>query len=118
MEGNMSSIFSEVTVWINDKGGPLLARGTFVVAGAVKVNFSYLSSAKGPFVSLPQEVSEKDGKKVYWPHAKLISKSAIEELNKLVAAEFENVKSTGGTRSARTDTVDVKPAQSVDRLPF
>lgn len=114
----MSSIFSEVTVWVNDKGGPLLARGSFVVAGVVKVNFSYLTSQRGAFVSLPQEVVEKDGKKTYYPHAKLINKAAIEELNKLVSDEFEKVKSSGGTKSARNDTVDVKPAQNIDRLPF
>ena len=114
----MSNIFSEVTIFMNDRGGTLLARGSFVVAGAVKINFSYLNAAKGPFVSLPQEVVEKDGKKTYYPHAKLISKAAIEELNKLVADEFEKVKASGGTKSARNDTVDVKPAQKTDHLPF
>jgi DNA-binding cell septation regulator SpoVG len=110
------SIFSEVEVTPLDlKNKNMLGRGSFVVSEAVKVNFTYMNGSNGPFVSLPQDRVQKDGETKYYPHAKLINKAAIEELNKLVAAKFEKEKGMGGSR--RTDST--KKSEDVDDdLPF
>lgn len=49
----MSSIITNVRIFPSDKGGSQLAYGTFTVAGAFDIQFSYMKGSKGNFVSLP-----------------------------------------------------------------
>ena len=113
------TLFNEVKVYpqTNSTGSSkLLARGSFVVSGAVKVNFAYVNGSNGPFVSLPQDKVSKDGETNYYPHAKFISKEAVAEISKLVAAEYENVKNGGGTTASTVNNTSAVVAD--DELPF
>lgn len=103
------SVFSEVAVYPSKTPGILLARGSILVGGVMKVNLSLLKGKDGPFVALPQQEGvDAEGKKKYYPHAKLISKEAIAELNALVLAKYEEQKASGTNNS--------QPV--VDDLPF
>lgn len=115
------SVFSEVKVWKNEKpGSKLLARGSFVVAGAVKVNFAYINGAKGPYVMLPADKDQngkvdEQGRPKYYPHAKFITKEAVREVNDLVRDAYN-----GGTSgdSQVQQTQQTHPTPYVDDLPF
>jgi len=107
------SNFSEVKVYPQNGGSSLLARGSFVLAGAVKINFAYINGKNGPFVSLPQDKVEKDGQTNYYPHAKFITKEAVAEINQLVKSEYDKVRN--GTTS---DAVNTNNSSPNDDLPF
>jgi len=52
--------------------------------------------------------TDDNGKPVYYPHAKFITKEAVEEVNKLALAKFEEVRGSNGSSGGTT----------VDELPF
>jgi len=104
----MSNI-SEVKVYPQSGSNTLMARGSFVVAGMVKIKFSYINGSKGPFVSLPQDKVEKDGETKYYPHANFISKEAVAEVSQLVAAAYEAERSSAGNKADSTDRADNLP---------
>jgi len=82
-----SDMIDEVKVY-PQQSKKMLARGTFVMGQALKVNFVYLDTAKGRFVALPQDKVEKDGETKYYPHAKMINRDAIQDLNNKVEQAY------------------------------
>lgn len=115
-----NSLFSEVKVYPVETNSSLIARGSFVVGNAVKINFAMLKGSKGIFVMLPSEKDrngkkDENGKDIYYPIAQFISAAARKELNDLAIAKYNEVKkgkSTGAsTNGNRSNNV-------VDGLPF
>lgn len=109
------SVFSDIKVTpLSGGSGKLVARGSVVVGGAVRVNFTVLDGANGKFVMLPSEKSDKvdevTGKNKYFPHAQLLSRELGDELTRLVVSSLD-----GGASSppaART------PATKKAPVPF
>lgn len=106
------SIFSEVRVFPVDNK-KVMANGTVLVAGAVKVKLTLMQGSKGPFVTFPADKVEKNGEVNYYPHVKLITKPAVQELNELVLAAYN--KETG--KDVGPNSTNDSGA-SVDDLPF
>jgi DNA-binding cell septation regulator SpoVG len=110
------STFSDVS--FNNKGatGNILGRGSFVVGGSVKVQYTLFSGKNGPFVMLPAEkdrngkTDPKTGRPVYYPHASFITADARQEINDLVMGKYNEAQ--GGV------TTDTSTSQVSDDLPF
>jgi DNA-binding cell septation regulator SpoVG len=114
IEDKQMSVFSDVKV-MPVTGGKILARGSVVVGGACRVNFSVLNGANGKFVMLPSEKSDKvdevTGKPKYFPHAQLISRELSDELTRLV------LKTLDGGETAEPTTPRA-PAAKKAPVPF
>lgn len=111
------SNFSDVVFTNKTAKGNILGRGSFVVGGVLKVQYTLFNGKNGPFVMLPSEkdrngkTDPKTGKPVYYPHASFINAEGREEINRLVVAQHENA--SGGS-SVDTSTSQVQS----DDLPF
>lgn len=98
------SKFSEVKCFKKTGLGNLLANGTFLYDGVLKVNFALIKGKDGPFVALPQTTYQKDGKTEYKKEVSLINAEVIKELNGLVMAIYDK----GGTPSKFSASGDIK----------
>lgn len=95
----MSNVITDVNVFLPNEKAPkaIKANGTFTVSGAFKVKFTLWEGARGMWVQLPAQKSEKvnpeTGKSDYYPYVSAISKEVEAELNKAVLDAY--AKKTG-----------------------
>lgn len=85
-----NSVFTDWQIWpVKVKAGNLLANGKVVVAGTVKVDFRIMEGNKGLFAGFPSQMSEKEGKKNYYPYIKLVDDATYESFQKEAVAAYE-----------------------------
>lgn len=113
------SKYSQIQVFPIETAGKIVARGSFVVAESVKVNFNLVNGAKGFFVALPQEKDRKgkkdeDGRDVYYPLARFVDKETSQEVTDLIVPLYES-------KVGEKPSSQQAPAQAqaqMDDLPF
>lgn len=107
-----TSAFSDVVFNNKNAQGNILGRGSFVVGGIVKVQYTLFQGKNGPFVMLPAEKDKNDkkdpktGRVIYYPHASFITADAREDINNQVLALHN------------ANGVDTSTSQVNDSLPF
>lgn len=113
----MENMFSEVKVFKSDGQHGILARGSFVVGGAVKVQFTYREGKNGPFVALPSRKGQdkQTGEDKYYPHANFINKDAVAVVGRMVKEVYD----AGGTQAGQySNSGNSASVSAPDSLPF
>ncbi len=110
-----TELFSDIkTTKLTLENSKMKGRGSVVVSGVVKINFTIVEGSTGLFVSLPREKGAKkddEGKDQYFPLVSMTDRDLSDQLNKAVLAVFEGGASQPATKTA--STVYKKPGKVI-----
>jgi len=108
------SVFSNVEFTKTDiNHSKMMAEGTFVVGGAIKIKFLLFNGKNGLFPMLPsREYQKKDGTKGYDRQVQTLSRELSDELTQVVVDAWNELQNNTGS------TDEPNPDFNDDNIPF